>query len=97
MTTKPRVQKPPAEIVGSFTDVVKRGECEDGRSYFRFFNDDDDTYILAVSELLAWKALHSSLGTIERVTRSRMEELQRQELLKLMEESNGETQETDGD
>ncbi len=95
MTTekKPRVTKPPAEIVGSFADAVKRNECNDGRSLFRFWNGKTETYILAASELQAWKALHSSLGIIERISRVRMEKLQREELLKLMEEQNGEPQE----
>lgn len=99
MTTKPRVQKPPAEIIGSFADVMSSEECKDGRSLFVFRCTSKtgqvsvaETFVLAGSELLVWKALHSHLGTIEKMNQGKMSERYREEYMKLMEEQNGETQ-----
>ena len=103
MTTdkKPSTEKPPAEVVGSFEDVMRRGECDDGRSLFCFDDGGDyectrigEIFVLAASELQAWKAMHSSLGRILKMTRGKMFERYKQEALKLMEkQSNGETKE----
>ena len=95
-TKKPRVQKPPAEVVGSFAHVLKREACDDGRDLYEFWEADADSslriYILAKSELDAWKALRSELGTLEKMTKAKLAERTTQEVLKLMEAQNGETQ-----
>ncbi len=90
MTKKP---KPPAEVVGSFADWLKRGGCDDGRDLYELSGVIGDTYVLAKSELDAWKALRSELGTLEKLTKAKLAERTTQQCLKLMEEqSNGETQ-----
>lgn len=92
MTTKP---KPDAEVVGLFAEVLKRGKCDDGRDYYEFdwLNPDADfnTYVLAKSKLEAWKALRSEIGTLERLTKAKLQERTTQFALKLMEAQNGET------
>ena len=96
MTTekKPNTKKPPAEVVGSFADVMKRGPCGDGRDLYRFPNLlGHELFVLAASELQAWKAMQPELCTIERMTKAKIAERTTQYALQLMEElSNGETQ-----
>ncbi len=97
---KPRVQKPPAEVVGSFADWLKRGVCDDGRDLWVFDDTGDsrgnhrfETFVLAASELLAWKALHSQLGIFEKMTKAKLAERTTQFARQLMEaQTNGETQ-----
>ena len=104
-TRKPRVKKPPAEIVGSFAEVMKRGECNDGRDLYAFYyvvgktfagiDNPKEMYVLAASELQAWKAMHSSIGVMEKLTKGKMSDRYKREALRLMEgQSNGETQES---
>lgn len=96
--TKTRVKKPSAEVVGSFAEVLKRGECDDGRDLYEFWASgtvipvlDWKIYVLAKSELDSWKALRSKLGTMERLTKARIAERTRMYALELMEEQNAET------
>ncbi len=96
MTTTKK-QKPPAEVVGSFADWLKRGECDDGRDVYEFcdatLNPIYRIYVVAKSELEAWKALRSELGTITKMTKAKLAERTKQELLDLLEaQANGETQ-----
>ena len=95
MTTKekkPRVPKPDAEIVGSFVDAMKRGKCDDGRRLFALehIKGDDETFVLAGTELQAWKALRPEIGTLTRMTSGKMSDRYREDALKLREEQNGE-------
>jgi len=100
MTTtekKPRVQKPPAEVVGGLGDVMQMKKCEDGRSLFMHKVSGTEMYILAASELQAWKAMHSHLGTMQKMTLGKLSERYKQEILKLREERNCESQETEAE
>ena len=92
MTTKTtRVKKPDAEVIGSFKDVMLRGKCDDERDLYAV----PHTYVLAKSELEAWQALRSELGTLEKLTKAKMHELITQYLRQLIEEQNNEPTETD--
>jgi len=95
MTTK----KPPAEVVGSFADWLRRGECDDGRELFVFEDSGDwddnhhnEVFVLAVSKIRAWEALHPEIGSIVKMTKTKLTERTTQEVLKLMEEQNSERQ-----
>lgn len=100
MTTKPSVQKPPAEMIGNFSDLLGAKKCEDGRNVFRFHSfylaedteDETELFVLAATELQAWQVLRSNIGTIEKMTQEKMSERYRLQVLKLMEEQNGEPQ-----
>lgn len=93
---KPRVKKPPAEIVGSFKDVMRRDKCEDGRALFMFHNGNTEKFIFAASELQAWKAIHSELGTMEKMTlrmiRRKMSELYRMSPVERLKNGDAESQ-----
>ena len=97
--TKPSVKKPDAEVVGSFAEVIKRGPCDDGRILF-CFNDRGDfdgnhcteIFVLAVSKIRAWEALHPDIGSIEKMTKARLAERTTQYALQLMEEQNAKTE-----
>ena len=92
--TKPQTKTPPAQVVGSLVDVMKRVKCTDGRNLFCFgcAAAENETYILAASELQAWKAMHSHLGTMQKMNQGKMSDRYRQDNLRLREEqSNGET------
>ena len=93
MTTETPRKKPAAEVVGRFEDVMRRGKCDDGRDLYEFWDSEEDPsqriYILAKSELEAWKSLRSELGTLEKLTKSKMHERTTQFTLELMEKQNG--------
>lgn len=96
-------EKPPAEVVGDLEEVMKRDKCTDGRSLFRLEHKtiNEETFILAGTELQAWKALFPKLGKMERMTQAAVSERYRQRALELMEQrnaeakTNGETAETE--
>ena len=98
METETRVKKPDAEIVGSFADVMKRGPCNAGRDLYEFCSGtvipvkEWKIYVLAKSELEAWKALRSKLGKMERMTKAKISERTTQFARKLMEEQNEATE-----
>ena len=93
-TKTPRAKKPDAQVVGTIEDVMRMPECEDSRSLFAFERNtieeggEVETLVLAVSELQAWKAMHSEIGTVTKVTQGGLTERYRQYSLKLSRRNN---------
>lgn len=90
-------QKPDAEVVGSFADVMKRGECTQKRSLYQFLYFVDvgnpaEMFVEAKTELQAWEAMHAKLGVMKKMSKSELSERTRLEFLKLMEEQNAKTE-----
>ena len=69
---------------------MKRGLPEDGRDLWAFCNDDGELYVLAATELQAFKERYKGFDTITKIAKGKMSERYRQEYLKLTEEQNGE-------
>ena len=100
--TKPRVQKPPAEILGNWESVMKAPACTDGRDLFLVSVDKeltadfeavvreilgDGVYIRAGSSHRASLALLEHLKVrVQAMTKGKMNEKYRTEYLRLQKE-----------
>lgn len=94
-TTKtPRVRKPPAEVVGTFEDVMNSEKCIDGRNlYFASIDEPHGKMIYiraatdhqAAQEVLRWLDVQ-----IEQITGARLASLTRAKIRSMMAERDAE-------